>query len=239
VAALLFLLIVVGIRVSFPAFAAYFNEQGAGQYASGRIGEAIDNFRRAISLDGDNVNAHYNLANAYEDVLEWDQAFASYQTALRLDPTFAPALSNLARLNMVRRQDYATALALLREADNLELPRGRDDDLVRYSIQVNLARAFLGLELFGEAEVAAQRATGLFREWAANYAGGSMEGASAHCVLAQVYESPKNPGRNDGSALDEWRQCALWGPSQKLIVESSWLGIAEARVRAAEGGTKP
>jgi len=75
--------------------------------------QAIQNYQRAISLMPSQSGAHHGLAQAYEDVREFDKAMVEYQTAILLDDKEYPAYNNLARLFILHRKDYAGALKLL------------------------------------------------------------------------------------------------------------------------------
>jgi len=75
--------------------------------------QAIQNYQRAISLTPDQPLAHTGLAQAYEDVREFDKAVVEYQTAILLDDKNYLPYNNLARLFILHRKDYAGALNLL------------------------------------------------------------------------------------------------------------------------------
>src|SRR5208337_3833094 len=71
------------------------------------------------TLSADRPEAHLNLGLLYERRQLADQADAEYQTALRLDPKFVPAMVNLADLDRLRGMDSQGA-DLLRKAIALE-----------------------------------------------------------------------------------------------------------------------
>jgi len=64
----------------------------------GRCLEAIEHYRVAIRGGSDDPTAAFNLGTALEEQREWGPALAAYRHAIRLDPGFADAHFNLARL---------------------------------------------------------------------------------------------------------------------------------------------
>jgi tetratricopeptide (TPR) repeat protein len=217
--ALAFLLLVLGLRLSLPSFAVYFNNEGARLHER-QLRGAMESYQRAIRLDPEYAEPHYNLANAFEDALDFDNAIQEYLAAIRLRPELYPAINNLARLQILRKNDAATALTLLEDALALE-PK---DPEARSSIYKNRGWANLNLQLYSEAESDLRRALEL-----------KADGAAAHCLLAQVLDAEKNPRRDEGAASEAWTQCLAFGASQRKSVESSWLVAAQVRLRGVEG----
>ena len=218
--ALAVLLLVGGLRLSLPAVAGLYNTRGVQQQAAGRVSRAIGSYLRAVSLYPDYTQARYNLAAAYEDVLEWDKALVEYQTAIRNDPSLYPAYNNLARLYILRRLDYASALTLLNAALGSQSAIV-EQPAVGYALLKNRAWAHLGLKLYGMAEADARAALAL-----------RPAGASAHCLLAQISEARGAPE----AALPEWEACLGFAGGES--VEASWLATAQERLRPADGASK-
>jgi tetratricopeptide (TPR) repeat protein len=214
--ALAVLLLVGGLRLSLPAIAGRYNSAGVEQQAAGRVSRAIESYLRAISLHPDYTQAHYNLAAAYEDVLDWDKALVEYQTAIRSDPQLYPAYNNLARLYILRRLDYTSALTLLNAA--LSSPSAIvQQPAVGYALLKNRAWAHLGLKLYGLAEADARAALAL-----------RPEGAAAHCLLAQVIEARGALP----AALPAWEACLGFAGGE--TVEANWLATAQERLAPAK-----
>ncbi len=65
---------------------------------------AIDTYKRAIELQSNFPDAYCNLANALKEKGQVKEAEECYNTALRLCPTHADSLNNLA--NIKREQGF-------------------------------------------------------------------------------------------------------------------------------------
>lgn len=187
----------------------YYNEAGSRLQNAGQLNGAMEQYQRAINLDPDFAQAHYNLGTTYDEVLDYDKAMSEYQLALLADRRFPHAYNNLARLYILRRNDHASALKLVGDALRLD----SRDDAVRYALLKNRAWAYLGLKLTDLAEQDLREALQL-----------RPEGAAAHCLLAQVFEARTETEL----ALDAWQMCLRY--EREEIVEANWLGTAQARL---------
>lgn len=77
-----------------------------------KLGEkqkAIASLKKAVSLCDSDAGLHYNLANAYKQVFEFDAAIKHYHYAIALQPNHAGAHTNLGAI-ATRRDDYKQAL---------------------------------------------------------------------------------------------------------------------------------
>jgi Flp pilus assembly protein TadD len=63
--------------------------------SSGRTQEAMDQYRQAIALRPDNIDAHNALGVVLASLGSHDEALAEYRAALQLDPLSVGALTNL------------------------------------------------------------------------------------------------------------------------------------------------
>jgi Tfp pilus assembly protein PilF len=203
------LLLMLAIALSLPAVARYYNNRGVQLQRSGDLKAAIENYRRAISLKSGYAEAHYNLADAYEDLPDFDKALNEYQKAIEADPTFYEAYNNLARLYIKQRKDYGAALGLLERALNLK----PQEPSVQYSLYKNYGWASLEMQLLGQSEHYLKNAVSL----------DSGRGA-AHCLLAKVFDAQGAKS----SALTEWEACAAY--SSQPEVEPEWRAQAEERL---------
>ncbi|MFN7930473.1 MAG: tetratricopeptide repeat protein [Blastocatellia bacterium] len=206
------LLSAMSLYLALPAIAkVYTNNLGVRYHQAGDIKKAVKSYERAISLDPDYAQAHYNLGSAYETSLELDKAITEYQVALRDDPKFYYAYNNLARLFLLRSENNAstTALTILNtalEQKPTELP-------ILYAIYKNRAWAHLNLKLYIEAEKDVKRALE-----------SKPDGAAAYCIRAQILEAEKK------SAVDDWGTCLANQNKQETPVEAVWLSIAREKM---------
>ena len=185
------------------------------------MGTAEQNYLRAIALNPDNVDAHYNLGNLYEDLQEFDKARTEYLIAVKGD--VPEAYNNLARL-FIQKKEYPQAVALLNQG---LLQAGKQDSFpeVKYNLFKNLgwARFQQGRDI--EAQQALQVATGIASNpEVAQYI---RNPGSAHCLLAQVLQRQKQP-----SAIEQWQQCCQLGSTLNPD-EDTWLHLAHKKLQEA------
>jgi tetratricopeptide (TPR) repeat protein len=207
--AFLLLVAVLAFRFSLPAFARIYNDRGVKQQGAGQITSAIAGYQRALSLDPDFAQAHYNLGSAYEEILQYDKSLTEYHTAIQADPRLYFAYNNLARLYMLQKHDYVSALRLLNRGVALE----PSEPVVQYALYKNRAWAYLGLKLPGLAEADLHLALSL-----------RPEGAAAHCLLAQVLELQGKTAE----ALPSWESCVAYTTPDENV-EADWYAIARER----------
>lgn len=74
----------------------------------GKIGAAIALYTRAMALDPEDPDVHFNLAMCYVKQSRGDEAEREYLKAVELDPQYVEAHNNLGTLYMARK-DYAKA----------------------------------------------------------------------------------------------------------------------------------
>jgi DNA-binding SARP family transcriptional activator len=207
------LVLIVVLVKSLPFIARFYNNRGVELQQGGEIKAAIGDYQRAIRLNSAYAEAHYNLADAYEEIPDYDKALEEYQRAINADFAFYQAYNNLSRLYILRRRDYGAALRLLDRALNLK----PQEPSVQYSLRKNYAWANLELQQFGQAEQNLRLAVAL----------GPNRGA-AHCLLAKVVEAE---GRI-ADANPEWESC-LWYSGQPEV-EPEWRNEALEHLSKSE-----
>jgi tetratricopeptide (TPR) repeat protein len=83
---------------------------GESYEKSGKIPEAIENYRKAVALDRQSVDAPYRVGRLYFDAEMYDRAAELFSETLRRDPKFTEAAEPLAEsYRRLRRFDAALA----------------------------------------------------------------------------------------------------------------------------------
>jgi tetratricopeptide (TPR) repeat protein len=204
------LVIVLGLWLSLPIFAHYYNERGVKfQYAElPDLSRARELFQLAVKLSPSYAPAHYNLALVQED-FQPDKAMDEYLLAIRYDSRIYPAYNNLARLYLLRGQgnDFENALSILIQAVDLS----PQDENVQYSLNKNLGWANYALKHYPLAETYLRRAISLRNN----------QGAAAHCLLAYVLKEQGKVG-----VVDECYDCVSLAPGEKDL-EAKWVSDAQ------------
>jgi tetratricopeptide (TPR) repeat protein len=95
---------------------------GGVYYALGRYPDAIDTFKLAVLTKSDMANAHYNLAIAYRDSKEFDNAITEINNVLTLVPKDS-ADYNLAKSTLDALQKNKAAAAPATGTQNLTTPQ--------------------------------------------------------------------------------------------------------------------
>jgi len=81
----------------------------------GRLEEAIALKEYAVARDPVNPRGHHNLGNAYRWADRWDEAIASYSTALSLSPGYIGAETGIGQSLLGKRQPQAALEAIMQE----------------------------------------------------------------------------------------------------------------------------
>lgn len=238
--AALLVIAAVGMELMRSTVVIHYSNEGVLNKERGQLTTAIENYQRAISLKPDDSVAHYNLASAYEAVLEYDKAESEFQAAIRCNDQYCLAYNRLARLYMLRRSEYVSALTLLRLGlEKLELMKERNllNEVayrdIKFALLRNRGWAYFGLGYFRQAADDLRAALEM-----------RPRGAVAHCLLAQVLEAEKNPQRDRKKAMEEYGKCVAYSPLYSDN-EESWLSLARERLlqespelQDEKGGTK-
>ena len=100
-------------------------------YQYGDIDGAIEEFKKALAVDPENVNVHNSLGVCYGVQGESDLAIDAFETAIRFDPTDVMATFNLG-LAHIKQGDQEKALEMFLQAHELD----RENPEVAYQIGV-------------------------------------------------------------------------------------------------------
>jgi tetratricopeptide (TPR) repeat protein len=220
-----------------PLMSKFANSNGAEKYEAGDLIEAEKDYKRAISLDGTNIEAHYNLGNLYESWHDIDKAKKQYEIAIA--GKLPSAYNNLGRL-YIQEKKYSLAAALLNNGLLKLSDRERKDSQfllskalisqsdgetsnqgIKYSLFKNLGWTMLKEGRYEDAKMKLQVAISIAGEEKPkdiNYP------AAAHCLMAQTLEKLKQPT----ASLKEWDKCSQWG-SILNADEDTWLYLANQK----------
>ncbi|NEP53446.1 MAG: tetratricopeptide repeat protein [Moorea sp. SIO3C2] len=214
--------LLLGFWLALPLISEAYNDQGRKNHDQRELGTAEENYLRAIALNPDNVDAHYNLGDLYEDLQQFDKARTEYLLAVKGD--VPEAYNNLARL-FIKKKKYPQAVALLNQGI---LQASKQDSFPedKYSLFKNLGWARFQQGRDPEAEKELKTATGIANKpEVAKYL---PNRGSAHCLLAQVLERQKKPG-----AIQQWEQCCWFGDKANPD-EDTWLHLAQKKLQEAK-----
>lgn len=202
---------------ALPSISDMYNHNGLKNYDEKNLGTAEQDYLRAISLNADNVDAHYNLGNLYEEWQDLEKAKKEYQLALSGD--LPEAYNNLARL-YIREKKYPEAASLLKKGLVLAQKENSTPE-IKYNLFKNLGWVRLEQGRNEEAQHNLQAATGITKNReAVKYI---RNPSAAYCLLAQVLERQKQ------TALEQWQQCAQLGSTLNPD-EDNWLHIAQEKI---------
>lgn len=93
--------------------------RGAAAYHAGDFQGAINAY---TSTPPENADAHYNLANAYAKALAFEEALASYDIAIAMDPEHEDAIHNRAIVQELMQEQQE------QEQEQQEQPEGMQDE---------------------------------------------------------------------------------------------------------------
>lgn len=202
------LMVFLLLRFSLPRIATFYHNRGAERHHAGHLISAQFDYERALKLNPDYIEPHYNLGSLYEDLQKFDMAQEEYLVAVQ--GKLLPANNNLARLYILN-EEYAAAVPLL-------LTALRDDqdqnDKVRYGLLKNLGWARFGQARYAEAESHLEQAIEI-----------DDEKGAAHCLLAQVFDEQAKTEL----ALEEWNACVSYADGRNPD-EDAWIGMAHKRL---------
>jgi tetratricopeptide (TPR) repeat protein len=217
--------IMLGLLVIFwcslPLISDFYKRKGFRNYHDSNLGEAEQDYLKAISLNADNVEAHYNLASLYEKWQYWEKAKKEYQIAVA--GNLPDAYNNLGRL-YIQEKKYPQAASLL--ANGLQLAQKQNAaSEIMYSLLKNLGWVRLEQGRYEEAQQTLQVAIGIAQNpQTVKYIENQ---ASAHCLLAQVLDKQKQT-----SALEQWQKCCQLG-SRLNPDEDIWLHLSRQKLHKA------
>jgi len=186
--------------------AIFYNNNGLQKAQQGQYSSAMSLLQRALKLNPDYPEAHYNLGLVYEDLQDQDKAREEYHLAVQggLDAAY----NNLARLYILKG-DYALAVPLLLTG----LDKVQDDE-IRYDLFKNLGWARLEQLRYNDSITQLQAAIEI-----------NPDKAPAYCLLAQALDAKAKTSE----ALQVWENC-LRLANEHNPDEDVWIGLARERL---------
>ena len=210
--------------LALPSISREYNRRGQVLQAEGKLGSAEPNYNRAISIDPDNLDAHYNLGTLYEDIQELDKAETQYLIAARGD--FPEAYNNLARLYLQSSDNSVNkALALLSQGFTL-VEEQESFPETEFSLYKNLGWALLQQEEDQLAISALDEAISIYEQLPKTEQEYVINPGSAYCLIAQAQEATAQT-----DALPAWQRCCQLG-NRGTPEENAWLTLARERFDA-------
>lgn len=211
-------LVLFSLRQSLPQFATtFYTNPGIKSYRNGDWSTAEAQLNRAIRLNAEDTQAHFQLGNLYEDLQLPDQARPQYQLAIQGGNPVA--INNLARLNILKK-DYSAAVSLLLKA--LETDQKHAFDIkTKHAVLKNLGWARLKQGNYPDAEAQLGEAIALETKNQFN----RDEIADTHCLLAQVLEAQKDTKE----ALVKWKICNQ-NANITIPEQDEWIALAQKRL---------
>jgi tetratricopeptide (TPR) repeat protein len=215
-------LLVLGVWIKLPLIARAYNDHGEANRAQGQLDKARTDLERAIKLDPENMVAHYNLGNIYEDLFSNEKAIPEYQIAAAAGLDLAH--NNLGRLYILQG-DYNKAVQVLRQALRLLSSDEKVQEVTtRYNVLKNLGWAHVGQQRLNEAHKLLHEAMALL-----------PDKAPAYCLLGKTYAGlGKRP-----EAEAAWHSCIRWAHADDPD-EDRWIGEGQAYIgQLGPGGVQP
>ena len=83
------------LTIQFPKAIALWNMLGASAAQIGQLDQAVQAFKKIISLNQNLASAHYNMGNALKDQGKLEAAIEAYNNALAIKPDYEAAHNNL------------------------------------------------------------------------------------------------------------------------------------------------
>lgn len=215
------LLSLLGLQTSLPGIARFYVKRGLEErYDKYQATAALKDYKRAIELDPNNMEAHYRLGAIYEDLLDFSQADSEYRVAIL--GGCLEAINNLSRLYILEdNADDAAAVLSKVGRQNAKPCTNVDSDSLEYALSKNLGWARFKQERYVEARNALEAAIELRSDQSAPY-----------CLLAQVIED-ESEDESNAEALKAWSKCLDFA-LDPLPEEDEWLYEAEQRLNKSQ-----
>ncbi|GAB4464415.1 MAG: hypothetical protein OHK0037_18370 [Elainellaceae cyanobacterium] len=210
------LLLLLGLHANLPRIASLYAAWGNENQVQGEMARAQENLQRSLALDPDNPQTRYDLGTVYESGQNTEKAIAQYRLALQ--GGLSQASLPLSRLYILDGQ-YDMAASVLMQGQQVTteaFPEGTaalPNPAFTYIYHNNLGWIALKQGRFDEAAANLQTAIQI-----------SPQRASAHCLLAQVWNAQGKP------AAAEWQACADYA-DRTIPEENGWYAQAQTALQ--------
>lgn len=200
----------IAFNSALPSIGVSYRKSGIKHFDAGYLASAEGDFRRALSLNPDDVETNFYLGLVYEDLQQFEKAKEQYQIAVL--GGYQDAYNNLARLHILKK-NYSTAASLIQRL-RLKGVDPKDTDL-NYALYKNLG--WLQLE---QGQIASAKAN-------LNLAiAVAPENPGAQCLMAQALDKQQLLQK----ALSHWELCLAYA-SGLTPEEANWIGLARERLK--------
>ncbi|NEQ62775.1 MAG: tetratricopeptide repeat protein [Moorea sp. SIO4A1] len=254
--------LLLGFRFASPLISKAYNDRGNKNHNQGKLGIAEENYKRAIELNPDNVDAHHNLSNLYNDhgKKNHDQgklsiAEENYKRAIELNPDNFDSHYNLGDL-YEDLQQFDKAGEYYRSAVKGNVPEA-SNNLARlfiknkeYSEAVTLL--YQGLQQANQQDSFPEINYNLFKNlgWARFQQGRDPEAEQVLNIAIGIASKPEvaqylwNRGsahcllaqvlerQKKPGAIQQWQQCSKLGSTGNPD-EDTWLDLAHKTLSKA------
>lgn len=214
--ALAVLILTLVIKIALPDLVArYRSDKGDEALANKQVYQAVQNYEQAVALKPGFVKAHFNLALAYDKANDYSKAIDAYERSIKFEPDNHIAYNNLARLYILHKKDYKSALGRL--------------DYLRSNLQnlpSNLPHYVFKNRGWANLELGYHRQAAEDLEWALS----KRNGPAAHYLLGRVYDAQnrKDEARQE---FDRFLETLQRDPAAAEEVEASWIADAQEQLR--------
>ena len=208
-AACLAFIVTLLLRLALPAVAVTCNNRGYALLQAGDLTGAQRAFARAVSINPDYAAGYYNLADAYVEIGDDEQALSLYKQALAAERTLDLAYNGLGYVLILQGKPERAVSVLY---TGLSLAR---DDETRYAIRKNLGWAYYQTDQYDLARDQLETAIAI-----------RSEQAPAYYYLALTYEALEEPE----AAITAWENCLRYIDYDDSE-ESGWAPVARAHLQ--------
>jgi predicted O-linked N-acetylglucosamine transferase (SPINDLY family) len=97
----------------------FYNNLGEIQHRQLMLGDAIDSYKKALSITPNFAEAHYNFANVLKKQGNMEKAIEHYQQAIQLKPSYVQAYYNLGN-TLIEQSQFKSAMTYFQKATELK-----------------------------------------------------------------------------------------------------------------------